>query len=345
MSKSYFFDGISTLRFRRNAAIFLLVCSFSFLCGINQPLFSQESGTTQVFGGNGGNAYSDPVIQTGGRVIAVQIQAGERIDSVQFTYSLPNGTTASSLRHGGSGGQANTFQLDRDEYIVGLSGRYGETVDSLRIITNKRTSQVFGGSGGDHDFQVIVPNGNQAAGFIGRAGDYLDAIGLVYMPLQTLQAFQTALAGGGGGSPFTDKDVAQGARISEIRVRAGDRIDGIQAVYTLSNGSVIEGSWHGGQGGRLASFRLDSDEYIVALSGRAGEQIDSLAIITNKRSSAVFGGRGGSRDYRIGVPSGYRAIGFAGRAGDMLDAIGLTYSSYTTYRPAQRITWPRRRTN
>jgi hypothetical protein len=337
-------DRFSTLRLASFAALLPLVCSLIVLQSVSQPLFSQESGATQIFGGNGGNAFSDPVIQTGGRVVAVQIRSGERVDSVQFTYSLPNGTTASSIRHGGPGGQASTIQLDSDEYIVGFSGRYGETVDSIRIVTNKRTSQLFGGGGGDHDFQISIPNGNQAVGFIGRSGDYLDAIGLVYMPLQTLQVLQTTIAGGGGGSPFADKDVAQGARISEIRVRAGDRIDGIQAVYTLSNGTVAEGSWHGGQGGRLTAFRLDSDEYIVGLSGRSGEQIDSLSIITNKRTSAVFGGRGGSRTFRIDVPGGYRAIGFAGRAGNSLDAIGLTYSSSSAYRPAQRIVWPWRRT-
>ena len=345
MSKSNLSIRISFLRSTSLIALLPLVCFLMSLHSVGQPLYAQASGTTQVFGGNGGNTFSDPVIQTGGRVTAVQIQYGDRIDSVQFTYSLPNGTTASSARHGGSGGRSATFQLDNDEYIVGLSGRYGDTLDSLRIITNKRTSQIFGGGGGDRDFQISVPGGNQAVGFIGRAGDYLDAIGLVYMPVQTLQVLQTTLAGGGGGSPFADKEVAQAARISEIRVRAGDLIDGIQAVYTLSNGSVVEGVWHGGQGGRLNTFRLDSDEYITAIAGRTGNQVDSLRIITNKRTSATFGGRGGNRDFRIDVPSGYNVTGFAGRAGSTLDAVGLTYSSSSTYRPARRINWPWQRTN
>jgi hypothetical protein len=342
MSKSNLSERNLTLRFTSVVALLSLICLLIFLHNAGQPVFAQASGTTQVYGGNGGNAFTDPLIPTGGRVTAVQIRAGDRIDSVQFTYSLPNGTTTSGIRHGGSGGETTTFQLDDEEYIVGLSGKYGDTLDSLCIITNKRTSQVFGGGGGDRDYQISVPSGNQAVGFAGRAGDYLDAIGLVYMPVQTLQPLQTTLAGGGGGSPFADKEMAQGARISEIRVRAGDRIDGIQAIYTMSNGRVFEGAWHGGQGGKLSVFRLDSNEYIIGLSGRAGDQVDSLRIITNKRTSIAFGGGGGSRAYRIDVPSGTRATGFAGRVGDRLDAIGLTYSSSSTPGRAQRILWPRR---
>jgi hypothetical protein len=108
---------------------------------------------------------------------------------------------------------------------------------------------------------------------------------------------------------------------------------------------VVVGAWHGGQGGRLNTIRLDSDEYVIAIAGRAGERVDSLRIITNKRTSATFGGRGGSREFRFDVPSGYSFTGFVGRAGNALDAIGLAYASSSTYRPAQRIIWPRRPTS
>jgi hypothetical protein len=54
-------------------------------------------------------------------------------------------------------------------------------VDSFRIHTNRRTSQVFGGRGGDRDFRIDVPDGNRATGFTGRSGEYVDAIGLTYV--------------------------------------------------------------------------------------------------------------------------------------------------------------------
>jgi hypothetical protein len=249
------------------------------------------------------------------------------VDSIQVLYASMDGRTQMSQRHGGSGGQLNVFRLDSGEYITRISGRYGEYIDSIRIQTNKRTSPVFGGRGGDRDFRIDVPSGNQAVGFSGRAGDSLDAIGLTYLPLFSQQAGQTTIAGGSGGSAFSDSGIPQGARISEVRVHAGDAIDSIQAVYVLSDGRSQEGAVHGGRSGTGSSFKLDADEYIIGLSGRCGDQIDSLRIQTNKRTSPLFGGRGGNRDYRIDVPAGNQAVGFAGRAGDSLDAVGLNFTA------------------
>ena len=113
-------------------------------------------------------------------------------------------------------------------------------------------------------------------------------------------------------------------------MRASWRIEAIQAIYLLPDGRTIEGQRHGGSGGRESVFRLDSDEYIVGLSGRYGDTVDSLRIHTTQRTTQLFGGQGGSRDYRIDVPVQNEAVGFAGRAGDSLDAIGLAYSAVTT---------------
>jgi hypothetical protein len=72
--------------------------------------------------------------------------------------------------------------LDPDEYIVGISGRYGDHIDSLRIYTNKKNSPVLGGTGGSVDFGYTAPQGQMIVGFFGRAGDNLDAIGVLYAP-------------------------------------------------------------------------------------------------------------------------------------------------------------------
>jgi hypothetical protein len=276
----------------------------------------------------------------------VIVRAGDTIDGIQAIYVLADGSSMEGAQHGGSGGRRYSFRLDSDEYITGLAGRYGNTIDSLRIVTNKRTSQTFGGRGGSRDYRLDVPSGNMAIGFAGRSGDTIDAIGLeyaalpqtrrrnIFAPDQTVSGLlnQTAIAGGGGGSAFRDQDVASGTRISEVIVRAGNTIIGIQAIYVLSDGSNVDGAQHGGLGGRRYSFLLDRDEYITGLAGRYGSTIDSLRIVTNKRTSQIFGGSGGSRDYRLDVPAGNQAIGFAGRAGDTLDAIGLVYRRMGIFR-------------
>jgi hypothetical protein len=249
------------------------------------------------------------------------------VDSIQVIYGLPNGRTVEGPRHGGPGGQASSFRLDSDEYIVGISGRYGKNIDCVRIQTNKRTSPLYGGSGGRQDYRVDVPRDNQAVGLIGRSGNLLDAIGLIYAPVTLQVSGKTNIAGGSGGDAFSDAQIPVGARISEIRTSTGRYVDGIQALYTLTDGSVFEGPWHGGRGGTINVFKLDSNEYIVGLSGRYGEYIDSLIIRTNRRTSPQFGGTGGRQEFRIDVASGNQAVGLIGRCGKYLDAIGLSYAA------------------
>jgi len=302
----------------------LAFLAIAILC-LNWIAFSQQPQSTDVYGGRGGSSFADAQMPDDARILEVVVAAGKYVDSVQMVYLLPDGRTSRSARHGGSGGDKKVIRFDSDEHLVGISGRYGDYIDSLRIHTNKRTSAVFGGRGGNRDFRIEVPSGNQAVGFAGRAGEYLDAIGLVYEPLSTAGIEETEISGGRGGRAFSDLKIPAGARISEIRVRSGDLIDSVQLVYTLSNGRSQDGPAHGGSGGRGTVFRLDRDEYLIGVSGRYGDYIDSLVFHTNKRTSPTFGGRGGNRNFRIMVPSGTQAIGFVGRAAKYLDAIGLTY--------------------
>lgn len=308
--------------FRVSVVSLTLILTFS-----GAPVgFGQETASTEIAGGRGGSPFADSEKPNGGEITEVHIFSGDHIDAVQMVYILPDGRILRGPRHGGSGGRQNIFRLDSDEYIVGLSGRCGDFIDSIRLQTNKRTSPVYGGSGGNREFRIDVPSGNQAVGFIGRAGSYVDAIGLITAPRYILYVDQTPIAGGRGGAVFSDRDIPIGARISEVRVRAGDIIDAIQAMYILPNGQQLEGSWHGGRGGRIAYFRLEPDEYIIGLSGRYGDHIDSLQIHTNRRNSQLFGGRGGDRSYRLDVPTGNQTVGFIGRSGSYLDAIGLNYA-------------------
>ncbi len=305
----------------------MYICILVALLCLVSISFGQEPAQTEIAGGRGGNPFSDSDFRSGNRVLEVHIFSGERVDAVQVLYQQADGRTVLGPRHGGSGGRENALRLDSDEYITGISGRYGEQIDSIRIQTNKRTSPLFGGSGGNRDYRIEAPQGNQAIGFIGRSGDYLDAIGLLSVPVNLRQAGQTQVFGGRGGSDFADRDIPSGARMSGIRIQAAERIDGIQALYTLPDGREVQGTYHGGRGGRTNVFRLDSDEYVIGIYGRYGETVDSISIRTNKRTSQVFGGRGGNSDFRVEIPRDTAAIGFTGRSGDLIDAIGLAYES------------------
>jgi Jacalin-like lectin domain len=296
---------------------------------------TQQASATEIAGGPGGNAFSDPVPEQGARVVEVQVHSGDYVDSVQLVYMLRDGSRVAGPQHGGTGGRLGVFQLDADEYLTGISGRTGSYIDSIQFQTNKRSSPTFGGRGGDREFRIDAPSNAQVTGFVGRAGQYVDALGLAFMPIRRRlfsgfggapQPGQTDLAGGSGGAEFIDADMPKGARIVEVRVHAGDYVDSVQMIYSLPNGRPVEAERHGGNGGRAASFRLDPGEYITGLSGRCGQYVDSLRIHTNRRTSELFGGRGGDKDYRIDVPADSQATGFMGRSGEYLDAIGLTYS-------------------
>jgi hypothetical protein len=288
--------------------------------------FGQHSKSTAIAGSQRGDRFSDNEIPSRVRISEVDVFSDTYICAVQLIFTLSDDRMHISPRHGGSGGELNSFPLNSDEYIIGLSGRYGAHIDSLRIHTNKRTSPLFGGSGGAQDYRIDIDTGYQAAGFVGRSGRYLNAIGLLFVPLTIQQAGLTLISGGAGGSAFSDFDIPLGARISEIRVHSGDVINAIQAVYALRDGSLLEGQIHGKEGGSLTVFALDPKEYVTGFSGKYGIYINSLSIWTNRRTSQVFGGSGGQGIFSVNVPAGNQAIGFRGRSGSYLDAIGLNYA-------------------
>jgi hypothetical protein len=310
-----------------------LISIVAVMCGATWAV-AQQARVTEIAGGPGGVAFLDQEPPQGARVIEVQVHSGVNVDSVQLVYMLNDGRTVMGPQHGGEGGGLNVFHLDADEYLTGISGRSGIYIDSIRFLTNKRTSPTFGGGGGNRDFEVDIPANAQATGFVGRAGSYLDAIGLTFIPLRhrpfsdvavVQQQGQTSLAGGSGGNEFID-DAPPGSRIVEVLVRGGNFVDSVQMIYDLPGGRLQEAARHGGSGGSAGSFRLEPGEYITGLSGRCGNQVDSLRIHTNRRTSKLFGGGGGEREFRIDVPDGSQATGFSGRSGLYVDAISLTYA-------------------
>jgi len=303
---------------------FLLICLF---LTFSLAVFGQSSANTEVIGGRGGTAFADSSDVKGIRILEIRVFSGDWVDAVQAVYLMPDGQIVEGSRHGGRGGRQSVFRLDSDEQVTGISGRHGDYIDSIRIHTSKRTSSLFGGRGGNRDFRIEVPSGNQAIGFTGRSGDYVDAIGLAYAPIWIRPSGETESAGRRGGKPFSDIGIPQGAKVSAVYIWSGDLIDRIQFVYSLPNGSIFEGEGHGGRGGRRVVFKLNDDEYITGISGRHGDYIDSIRIHTNRRTSSLFGGRGGNREFKVDVPSGNQAVGLTGRSGKYLDAVGLVYIS------------------
>jgi hypothetical protein len=59
------------------------------------------------------------------------------------------------------------------------------------------------------------------------------------------------------------------------------------------------------------------------ISGRCGNFVDSLQIQTNLQLFNKSGGQGGANEYRFQAAHGEEFVGFHGKAGNFIDAVGV----------------------
>lgn len=135
-------------------------------------------------GGIGGSDFED-IPPANARIKSLTVWYREWVDAIQVFWS--DGT--SSQKHGGGSGDGTTIPLADGEYLVGISGKYGAKVDSIRFVTNQGTHGPYGGDGGDVKYHYndakhedVKPTSPSVTivGFWGRAGDHIDAIGCVF---------------------------------------------------------------------------------------------------------------------------------------------------------------------
>jgi Jacalin-like lectin domain len=104
------------------------------------------------------------------------------LNSIQLTYSNHRHTDL----HGQDHGTPQTIDLAEQEYIVEVSGKYGDFIDQLKIRTSgDRDFGPFGGNGGRivKEFKYHVPDGMAIVGFVGSSGACVDALGILYRPI------------------------------------------------------------------------------------------------------------------------------------------------------------------
>lgn len=128
-------------------------------------------------GGSGGDEFSDDLTQAV-RIVKISIRHGARVDAIQTTWLLTDGTQFTGVRHGGGGGKESVIEFGSNEYILTIQGRSGSRIDSLTITTNKKSYGPYGGDGGQSFGPIPV---EAAGGFFGRSGTEVDAIG-VFIP-------------------------------------------------------------------------------------------------------------------------------------------------------------------
>ena len=137
---------------------------------------------SELLGGTGGREFVAHLHTHGEQITEIHIAAGDLVDALQIVFTNALGQPDSLPIIGGSGGERFIFTLDEDEYLVGISGRYGDYIDQIQFHTNKRNSPTYGGNGGQV-FSLYAADGDEVAGLFGRAGWYVDSVGIATRPL------------------------------------------------------------------------------------------------------------------------------------------------------------------
>ncbi|XP_010498396.1 PREDICTED: pentatricopeptide repeat-containing protein At1g19720-like isoform X2 [Camelina sativa] len=138
------------------------------------------------WGGQSGHAWDDGMYTTVRQII---IGHGSSIDSIQVEYEK-NGSSVWSEKRGGKGGKKiDNVKLDYPhEYLISVNGTYGSfdawgntCVRSLTLESNHRKYGPFGCESGT--FFALPKSGSKIIGFHGKAGWYIDAIGVHIQPI------------------------------------------------------------------------------------------------------------------------------------------------------------------
>ncbi len=140
---------------------------------------------------------------------------------------------------------------------------------------------------------------------------------------------KSEMVGGAGGDEFDNYAPPENARIKVIHIFTDDYIDALQFGYLDENGEMALLPKIGGDGGFAYQFVLDEDEYLTGICGRYGWYIDQICFHTNKRTSEVFGGKGGATKFSIRAPGNHEVVGLFGRKEWYLDAIGIISRNLT----------------
>ncbi|KAF6998551.1 hypothetical protein CFC21_014666 [Triticum aestivum] len=195
---------------------------------------------------------------------------------------------------------------------------------------------------------ISVEEGEWA--IVGGTGQFAMANGVIYKKFHeqrsdgniielTVHAFCPVLKGSPslltklgpwGGSGGSDKDIVEAPRrLESITVSSGSIIDSIKFSYVDQAGQKhTSGPW-GGSGGNPNTIVLGASEFVKEVSGTYGiydadqhNIIMSLKFITNVKAYGPFGEANGT-PFTIPVENNSSIVGFFGRSGIYLDALGV----------------------
>ena len=219
-------------------------------------------GTT---GGEGGLAFDNYQVPEGARLREIRLLCDQYVNALQLIYTDADGNIGELRPVGGLSGQLQVFTLEDGEYLTGISGRSGWYIDSLKFNTNKRSSETYGGTGGETYFQIDAPKNTELAGFYGRADWHLDQLGAIVRDLPKGSAAKKSTKEAAPAKAAPAKKVASAKKAAAPKKKAPKKVDL----------TIIEGI-----GPKLASILQDSG--INDLAVLAKTEVNNLKNIIEK---------------------------------------------------------------
>ncbi|XP_059669139.1 jacalin-related lectin 3-like [Cornus florida] len=283
-----------------------------------------ETGQTVSFGPYGGQGirWDDGKYSTIRELIIYT--ANEEFSAIKAVYD-DKGKEVSGKTNGSSLRTPNSVKLNYPtEYLISISGYCGYFLNTFLVvksITLQSNIRQYGPYGKEEGSRFITPlTAGKIVGFFGRVGERMDSIGVHIKPFQ-ITIPSVGPFGTTSGQQWEDKIYST---IREIIIHSGWLIDSFQVVYDIE-GKPLLGEKRGSDGGQETRVTLDSDEYLLSISGYYGDVankivIRSLGFQSNKRTIGPFGMDEGEKFESIST--GGKIIGFYGRSDKYLTSIG-----------------------
>eukprot|EP00258_Populus_trichocarpa_P028898 XP_024444917.1 mannose/glucose-specific lectin isoform X4 [Populus trichocarpa] len=296
------------------------------------PANSHGSISVGQWGGPGGDPFS---FRVGSWIKEIIVHEGTNIKSLSFK----DGNDQEYGKFGGNNandtGEERRIEIDGlSEHLTSITGTYGNyagivVITSLSFITNLTTHGPFGTATGT-SFSVPI-EGSVVIGFHGRGGHYLDAIGIHVKPRDIEGTISIGPWGGQGGNPWSYM-TNQG--INQIVINVGSNIKSISFRDTTDLDSATFGGNNPNDIGERKTVLINwPSEHLISISGTYGNfstllTITSLSFTTNRATYGPFG-TGSGTPFSIPINNN-TVVGFHGRAGHYLDAIGIFVKPETT---------------
>uniref|UniRef100_A0A0E0R944 Jacalin-type lectin domain-containing protein n=1 Tax=Oryza rufipogon TaxID=4529 RepID=A0A0E0R944_ORYRU len=217
------------------------------------------------------------------------------------------------------------IQLGPSEFLVEVSGTFGrfraalDIITSLTFVTNAQSYGPYGQREGT-PFHIPVQSSGCIVGFFGRAGWYVDAIGIYFGHAKI------GPCGGNGGKAHDIMVLPH--RLENVTICSDIVIHSLAFSYSDHDGQHhTAGPW-GGDGGNNQTIQFGPSELLTTVSGTFGsyntsyDVITSITLVTNIGCYGPFGKEKGI-SFNFPIQGNGSIVGFFGHAELYIDAIGV----------------------